>query len=282
MFKVALNAGHYLGNPKGCPKSLDPNMTREWVLNNRVVTKMQKLLSAYADIKVLRVDDPSGLINQSFTQKRKIVNDWGADLYLSIHHNGAGKIFDGGGISAFVTIEPSAESVAWRDAFYYESVKETGLKGNRADPLIERDLHELRYLNCPAVLMECGFMDSRVDCPIILSEAHADKLAKAFVAVIVERAGIKDAPTAETQKQPTIAEIFISVTLPVLKRGSRGGAVRTLQTLLNANGASLDVDGSFGSATDLALREFQESRNLDIDGSCGPATWLELICNMGE
>lgn len=277
-FKVALNAGHYLGTAgKNCPKSLDPNMTKEWALNNRVVTKMQKLLSAYEDIEILRVDDPKGLVEQTFTQKRKIVNDWGASFYLGVHHNAANKIFNGGGISAFVTTNPTAESVEWRDALYYEAVKETGLKGNRADPLIERDLKELRYLNCPTALMECGFMDSTVDCPQILTEEYADKIAKAFVAVIVEKSGAKLKPSVEPQKTPTMVEKVASITLPILKRGNRGEAVRSLQTLLNAKGASLEADGSFGPATDKALREFQESRDLDIDGSCGAETWTALI-----
>ena len=281
MFNVALNAGHYLGTPKYCPKSLDPNMTREWVLNNRVVTKMQNLLSEYKDINVLRVDDPTGRTEQSFTQKRKIVNDFGADFYLGVHHNGAGKIFDGGGISAYVTLKPTAESVEWRDALYYEAVKETGLKGDRAAPLVERDLKELRGLNCPATLMECGFMDSRVDCPQILSEEYADKIAKAFVAVIVRKSGATKQTTNNASKSPETSVKFTNINIPILRRGSRGEAVRSLQVLLNANGADLAVDGSFGSATDKALREFQEARDLDIDGSCGAETWSELIHKRG-
>lgn len=277
-FRVALNAGHSLLTlGKNCPKSLDPNMTKEWVLNNRVVTKMQNLLSAYKDIEVLRVDDSTGRTNQSFTQKRKIVNDYGADLFIGVHHNAAEKIFDGGGISAFVTINPTAESVELRNALYYEAVKETGLKGNRADPLVERDLKELRGLNCAAALMECGFMNSRVDCPIILTEKFADDIAKAFVAVIVLISGAKEQTADNAQKSSTTSEKFTSINIPILRKGSRREGVSSLQLLLNAKGASLTVDGSFGSATDKALREFQESRGLDIDGICGPATWAELI-----
>jgi hypothetical protein len=275
MFNVALNAGHYLGNPKGCPKSLDPNMTREWVLNNRIVTKMQMLLLEYRDINVKRVDDPTGETNQSFTQKRKIVNDFHADLFVGVHHNAANKTFDGGGISAYVTVNPSAESVEWRDALYYASVNATGLKGDRATPLAERDLMELRGLNCAATLIECGFMNSRVDCPIILTEDFADKMARAFVSVIVERAGAK--LFTEPPKPSTTAVKFTNINIPILRKGSRGEAVVSLQVLLNANGAALSVDGSFGSATDKALREFQEARDLDIDGSCGAETWSELI-----
>ena len=41
----------------------------------------------------------------------------------------------------------------------------------------------------PSVLMECGFMDSKTDVPIILSDDFADKLARALCDVIVDRAG---------------------------------------------------------------------------------------------
>lgn len=277
-FKVALNAGHYLGTiGKNCPRQLDPSMTKEWVLNNRVVTKIQKILEPYEDIEVLRVDDPKGLVEQTFTQKRKIVNDWGAGLYIGVHHNAADKIFDGGGISAFVTINPSAESVEWRDAFYKSLIAETGLKGNRADPLVERDLKELRYLNCAATLLELGFMDSRVDCPIILTEDFADKAAKAIASEIIKKSGAKEPTVQKPQKTPTETAKTVSINLPILKRGSRGEAVRSLQTLLNAKGASLEADGSFGPATDKALREFQESRDLEIDGFCGAETWTALL-----
>lgn len=277
-FKVALNAGHYLGTlGKNCPRQLDPSMTKEWVLNNRVVTKIQKILELYEDIEVLRVDDPKGLVEQTFTQKRKIVNDWVADLYTGVHHNALGKTFDGGGITAYTTINPSAESVEWRDAFYKSLIAETGLKGNRADPLVERDLKELRYLNCSATLLELGFMDSRVDCPIILTEDFADKAAKAIASEIIKKSGAKEPTVQKPQKTPTETAKTVSINLPIIKRGSRGEAVRSLQTLLNAKGASLEADGSFGPATDKALREFKESRGLDIDGSCGVETWTTLL-----
>ena len=40
---------------------------------------------------------------------------------------------------------------------------------------------------CPATLLELGFMDSKTDVPVILTEKYADRCATAIVEVIVQR-----------------------------------------------------------------------------------------------
>lgn len=57
----------------------------------------------------------------------------------------------------------------------------------------------------------------------------------------------------------------------VLKRGSKGAAVRELQRMLNSAGASpvLDDDGDFGRATEGALVTFQKKYGLVTDGRYG-------------
>ena len=64
----------------------------------------------------------------------------------------------------------------------------------------------------------------------------------------------------------------------LLKRGSRGAAVRDLQTMLNAAGATpkLTVDGDFGPATDKAVRAFQQRAELVVDGIVGSQTRTAL------
>ena len=69
----------------------------------------------------------------------------------------------------------------------------------------------------------------------------------------------------------------VTVELSVLRKGSRGDQVKTLQRLLNAFGASLDVDGDFGSKTDKALREYQKAKGLEVDGICGKNSWTSLL-----
>lgn len=67
------------------------------------------------------------------------------------------------------------------------------------------------------------------------------------------------------------------VTYPTLRRGSKGGYVKELQTILNYNyGEHLIVDGIYGGATMGAVERFQKLKGLKVDGIVGPKTWAEL------
>jgi len=64
---------------------------------------------------------------------------------------------------------------------------------------------------------------------------------------------------------------------PVLQLGSTGLDVRRLQRALTAAlGRAVVIDGSFGSPTDEAVREYQSTRGLTVDGVVGNATWSAL------
>lgn len=65
----------------------------------------------------------------------------------------------------------------------------------------------------------------------------------------------------------------------VLKEGSTGNAVRTLQSALNTQYPAyshLTVDGNFGPATLAVVKEFQQRAGLSVDGIVGPATLKAL------
>lgn len=63
---------------------------------------------------------------------------------------------------------------------------------------------------------------------------------------------------------------------PMLRVGSSGNLVRSLQSLLNARGYRVVADGIFGPGTDRAVRAFQASHGFTVDGTVGPTTAAAL------
>lgn len=72
-------------------------------------------------------------------------------------------------------------------------------------------------------------------------------------------------------------------TPPTVYRGSdKEDAVLLLQEHLRAVGWTIAVDGDFGPATELAVRQFQTSHpGLKVDGIVGPKTWRALLALRG-
>lgn len=62
------------------------------------------------------------------------------------------------------------------------------------------------------------------------------------------------------------------VTLPVLRKGSRGEAVKSLQKLLQ-----IHVDGSFGPGTQAAVKDYQHQQKLPAHGIVDGPTWMVLL-----
>jgi N-acetylmuramoyl-L-alanine amidase len=60
--------------------------------------------------------------------------------------------------------------------------------------------------------------------------------------------------------------------MSVLKRGSSGTEVRTLQDNLKKLGFTLDTDGSYGDHTHNSIVTLQTIFGYDVDGMVGPAT----------
>jgi hypothetical protein len=57
----------------------------------------------------------------------------------------------------------------------------------------------------------------------------------------------------------------------VLKKGSKGEAVKTLQEFLK-----ITVDGDFGPKTETAVKNYQKKNGLTVDGVVGPRTWAHM------
>ncbi len=190
-FKIAYGAGHNkYTDGKRVAKEFDPKETREWFLNDQVARAFADAAGEYEDVEILRVDDPEGEAEVSLSGRCRDANRFGADFFLAIHHDAAGRVFSGGGITAHI-IAKGGKAEAYQKSIYESVIAAGGIQGNRSNPYPVSNFYVLRNTNAPAVLMEYGFMDSRVDAPIILNPAYSRKVAFATMEGIAKVAGLK-------------------------------------------------------------------------------------------
>ena len=92
--------------------------------------------------------------------------------------------------------------------------------------------------------------------------------SKTYAVLFSASARPAPAPTAT----PTAAPAQTPTSYPVLKSGSSGEAVTSLQTQLKALGYSVNVTGSYDTATVSAVKVFQTNNYLTVDGIAGNET----------
>ena len=75
-------------------------------------------------------------------------------------------------------------------------------------------------------------------------------------------------------------EKTVMIELDVLRKGSKGDQVKTLQRLLKALCFSVGlsgIDGDYGEKTEQAVVKFQSTHKLTADGIVGAKTWEALL-----
>lgn len=298
-FRIAVDAGHYRytsGNK--LDRTLDPAETREWVLNDRVVRSFTEAAKNYEGVELLRVDDPYGETEVSLSGRCQKANAFGADMYLSVHHNAGANLTGAGGIVAF-SYQNGTKAAQYRDAIYEACIRAGGLKGNRSAPKTVANFYVLRNTAAPAVLMEYGFMDSKTDAPVILQEDYSKKMAYATMEGISQVAGLKKKETAE---ESYTLEQFIrdvqracgaavdgiagpetigkTVTLS-REKNDMHPAVKAVQKRLYALGYTQvgNADGIAGPKFAQAVLAFQQDHGCWRDGiiTAGNKTWRKLL-----
>lgn len=200
MAKIAIDAGHGLNTPgKRCLKKLDKNETREWVLNDRVADALKTYLES-AGHTVIRVDDTDGSTDVSLEDRVKKANSKKVDAYVSVHHNAGVCGGAGGGTVVYVAKSCSDKSIKMQKAVYEHSVKRANLKGNRSDGTLPSNFYVIKHTKMPAILVECGFMDSSTDIKYILDKDWSKKMALGIAEGVCEVFGgtVKAKATVES------------------------------------------------------------------------------------
>lgn len=206
--KIAIDSGHGLITAgKRCAKSIDKNETREWWLNNRIATYLEQELMDY-DCETIRVDDITGKTDVSLSKRTNKANSWGADVYISIHHNAGAGGTSAGGIVVYYYSSKNERKVQAID-LYNHLIVNTQLKGNRSEPVQKKQFQVLNDTKMPAFLCELGFMDSKTDTPIILTDAYARKCVDGIIGFLKSSFQLKE--KVETTDYDKMGRLFEQV-----------------------------------------------------------------------
>ena len=123
----------------------------------------------------------SGDTFPTLQQRTREPNSWGADYFLSIHINSGG----GTGFETFVDRSAGSDTVNYQDIIHDEILKLIDLKDRGKE---KAGFHVIRESNMPALLTECGFIDTASDAAKMkdpdwieaVARGHVNGLAQAF------------------------------------------------------------------------------------------------------
>lgn len=287
MLKIAFCAGHYLGTAgKRIPRALDKNETKEWELNNRVADYFGLAATWYEGVITYRTDDSTGKNFVDIPERVAQANNWGADLYIDIHHNAAGQVFSGGGVEVF-SYPGSVKGRKYRDAIYAAVIAAGGLKGNRSNPRQEKRFDTLVMAKMPAVLIEYGYMDSKVDAPVILTDEYAQKVAFATMEAIAKLNGLKkkafpDGPASVQKDGLAVNGLWDTDTTRRLQQifgTTVDGVISNQWAIYKADNPGLTTGWNWianpngnGSQLIKAMQKWAGMSSGDQDGEIGPKT----------
>ncbi|MBT2722330.1 N-acetylmuramoyl-L-alanine amidase [Bacillus sp. ISL-46] len=195
LFKISLDAGHGLDT---AGKRVPDNSMHEWEFNQGVVKYIMDELRNY-DVKVLRVDDPTGETDVPLGTRTTNINNWGSDVHISVHANAASDEWGPAhGIETFTYLTPSKASTELAIKVQKSLIKATGLTDRGVK---KADFHMLRKSNMPAILVECGFMSNKEEANLLKSDDYRKKVALAIIAGIAEQFDLKKRAAVATKPQ---------------------------------------------------------------------------------
>ena len=195
------------------------------------------------------------------------INRQNLTLLVTFGYNafGSGTSFNSAqGISTFYSSRNvySSRSKAFAEELYIRLIEGTNQTGRGVSNLT--DVGVLESVNCVSALVEPGYMTNFVEAKLMLDPDYQTEVAEECCLGVCEFLGV-----------PYVARQLANY--PLLRVGSRGNFVESLQFLLYQQGYNLTIDGIFGSGTQNAVTAFQTANGLTADGIVGPNTWRTLL-----
>lgn len=159
--KVFIDPGH---NYSGADTGAEGNNLREQDISFYISKKLERLFLNNSDeVKLSRqnlTDNLGSTVSESIAKRCAEANEWGADLFISIHTNSGG----GTGSEVLVySLEGKAAEIAERVEKEITTKLVLANRGVKARP----NLGVLRGTKCPAILVETAFIDTPYDAKLL-------------------------------------------------------------------------------------------------------------------
>ena len=185
---IVIDAGH--GFPDG--GAIGMNGTIESTLNLSISLKVENLLKKknYKVIMTRRNDNSLSGIGKTISEKKRndmserleIMNESGADMFVSIHMN---KYSDSRYKGAQVIYSSNFSQSETLASFIQNKLcKLSENKSKRSHLQAPKSIYLLKNAKLPAVIVECGFLSNFEEERLLLSEKYQNKIAEAIVSGI--------------------------------------------------------------------------------------------------
>lgn len=283
-YKVAIDAGHGY-NTAG---KRTPDGEREWSFNDVVARAFVSELTKYSGVTVRRYDDITGKTDVPLRTRTDKANAWGADIFVSFHHNAHTGVWGAHTGTETYYHGGSTEGRKLADMLQKACVRAYGLRDRG---IKTANLHITRETKMPAVLVEGGFMDSTVDIVKLRDDKVLAQAGRNIAGAVAEYLGVKK---ASDKPAPKPAKPASRPSKPKAKPKSKlsvdgkwgQSTTRALQAYLGTptdgiisgqlrNNASQSLYGNtvhYGKGGSTVVRELQRLVGAKADGLLGPAT----------
>lgn len=297
MAKVFLGVGHGGSDPGAVA-----NGFREKDLNLSIALACNEELVRHGVITLMSrtVDE-----NDSLPEEIRECNAFAPDLAVDIHNNAGGGVgaeafyHYGGGVGKTL-----AENILSQILEIGQNIRGAKTKKNSAG----KDYFGfIRETNCPAVIVECAFVDNRTDMAIIDTAEEQRKMGIALAKGILATLGIEfveekktATPSVLEWQKAAIADGFkppkyfpeygddgiwgkeceaVAEDAVVKMRSNNFYIYENLTKIVQkaVGFTGNDVDGKCGIKTDFAIKEYQKKSGLAVDGEVGIKTWKKIL-----
>ena len=293
--KIAVRGGHCPNVPGS--RGIIDELKEDRLVKNAVIKYLNQM-----GVSVLDVTPPDSTSSSSADLSYGVnkANNWGADLFVSIHFNNAYSTYNGA-LGTEVCVY-SEYDIAGR---VVNKMASLGFR-NRGQK-VRTGLYELKHTSMKSMIVEVCFVEATEDVALYKKVGY-DYIGKTIAEALVNRSsGVTPTPTSTPTPEPVptptpqptsknynswiarlqeecnkqgfsnqkVDGIAGPNTLngsPMVRRGARGNITKLIQEKLG-----ISADGIFGANTEVAVKNYQRTNGLSVDGIVGRNTWRKLL-----